>query len=339
MQDQRPISTHGRAAMATTSAHTVGAVTRPTRCRSRYSVSPAPTRMYPTITPLPSSSNVTSLPTRNLAPVEQLPVERGHSQVQDVCSLLRREGVRLITLTGEPTEERARLIEGVAAEIGRELACGVVRVDLARVRQQSAIAQAVAEALRVGKAAPVLLNELLGWMRGKQLLLILENLERLQDGTLLVAQLLEECTRLRALLTSQLGLQLEGEQTVEVRLASADTEDEPADMRPLPATFRVLEHASDGRPIVRRVSGWCLQPGVPPDYSRLAPLTTREQQVAQLLALGFSNKEIADELVITYRTAETHACRILRKLGFSCRGHVVQWAIERGVVVVASRQT
>ena len=173
----------------------------------------------------------------------------------------------------------------------------------------------------------------------RQLLLVLENLERLQDGGLLVSRLLEECPRLRMLLTSPLGLELDGEQTVEVGLVEQQAADEPAESGPPPATWRVLQHADGGRPIVRRVSGWCLQPGVPPDPSRLAPLTNREQQVAQLLALGFSNKEIADELVITYRTAETHACRILRKLGFSCRGHVVQWAIERGLVVVASRQS
>jgi DNA-binding CsgD family transcriptional regulator len=273
------------------------------------------------------------------APIERKPIQPIHDQVHEVCSLLRRPDVRLITLTGEPIDGKSGLVEGVAAELARDLVSGVVLVDLARVRQRSAIAQAVCEALRNGGAAPVLLGELLTWMRGKQIMLILENLERLQDGGVLVARLLEECPRLRVLLTSPLGLQLDGEQTVEVGLVSEpQAADEPSESGPAPATWRVLQHVDSGRPIVRRVSGWCLQPGVPPDPSRLAPLTNREQQVAQLLALGFSNKEIADELVITYRTAETHACRILRKLGFSCRGHVVQWAIERGLVVVASRQ-
>ena len=335
MQDQRSRNPYGRLTDVARIPHTVGAVARPTRCRSsRYVASPSPMRAYPS----PADQRFVAA-AQSPAPIEHTSIQQHHDQVREVCSLLRRPDVRLITLTGDPIDGKARLVEGVAAELARDLVSGVVLVDLARVRQRSAIAQAVSEALRVGKAAPAMLNELLMWMRGKQILLVLENLERLQDGGLLVAQLLEECPRLRVLLTSPLGLELDGEQTVEVGLVEQQAADEPAESGPPPATWRVLQHADGGRPIVRRVSGWCLQPGVPPDPSRLAPLTNREQQVAQLLALGFSNKEIADELVITYRTAETHACRILRKLGFSCRGHVVQWAIERGLVVVASRQS
>ena len=335
MQDQRSRNTYGRLTNIASIPHTVGAVALPTRCRSsRYSASPSPMRTYPGPAVQRFAADAPSP-----APIERTSSQPHLEQVREVCSLLRRPDVRLLTLTGEPIDGKSGLVEGVAAELARDLVSGVVLVDLARVRQRSAIAQAVSEALRVGKAAPAMLNELLSWMRGKQLLLVLENLERLQDGGLLVSRLLEEGPRLRMLLTSPLGLELDGEQTVEVGLVEQQAADEPADSGPPPATWRVLQHAEGGRPIVRRVSGWCLHPGLPPDLSRLAPLTNREQQVAQLLALGFSNKEIADELVITYRTAETHACRILRKLGFSCRGHVVQWAIERGLVVVASRQS
>jgi DNA-binding CsgD family transcriptional regulator len=335
MQDQRSKTTYGRLTGVATIPHTVSAVVRPARCRrSRYVASPSPLRTYPG---LAAQKFVDAAP--SAAPIERKPLQAQHDQVREICSQLRRPDVRLITLTGEPIDGKTRLVEGVAAELARDLVSGVVLVDLARVRQRSAIAQAVSEALRVGRAAPAMLNELLAWMRPKQIMLILENLERLQDGAVLVARLLEECPRLRVLLTSPLGLELDGEQTVEVGLVEQPAADEPIESSSGPATWRVLQHGDGGRPIVRRVSGWCLQPGMPPDPSRLAPLTNREQQVAQLLALGFSNKEIADELVITYRTAETHACRILRKLGFSCRGHVVQWAIERGLVVVASRQS
>jgi DNA-binding NarL/FixJ family response regulator len=58
-------------------------------------------------------------------------------------------------------------------------------------------------------------------------------------------------------------------------------------------------------------------------------LTRREQQVADLLALGLSNKDIAGTLVISQRTAETHVEHILTKLGFASRAQVAAWRATR----------
>ncbi|MBB5158942.1 ATP-binding protein [Saccharopolyspora phatthalungensis] len=57
-----------------------------------------------------------------------------------------------------------------------------------------------------------------------------------------------------------------------------------------------------------------------------ALLTRREREVADLVAQGHSNKEIAAALVISLRTAETHVENILRKLGFTSRSQVAAWA-------------
>lgn len=58
-------------------------------------------------------------------------------------------------------------------------------------------------------------------------------------------------------------------------------------------------------------------------------LTRRENQVAGLVALGLSNKDIAAKLVISRRTAETHVEHILIKLGFTSRAQVATWYSER----------
>ena len=55
------------------------------------------------------------------------------------------------------------------------------------------------------------------------------------------------------------------------------------------------------------------------------PLTSRELQVARLVAGGRSNKEIAAALVISQRTAENHVEHILTKLGFTSRAQVAAW--------------
>jgi predicted ATPase/DNA-binding CsgD family transcriptional regulator len=58
------------------------------------------------------------------------------------------------------------------------------------------------------------------------------------------------------------------------------------------------------------------------------PLTRRERQVADLIAQGLSNKDIAASLVVSQRTAESHAQHILTKLGFSSRAQVAAWITD-----------
>jgi DNA-binding NarL/FixJ family response regulator len=61
-------------------------------------------------------------------------------------------------------------------------------------------------------------------------------------------------------------------------------------------------------------------------------LTTREREVVQLLAEGRSNKEVADRLGISARTAEGHRSEIMRKLKLSSLADLVRFAIRNGIV-------
>ncbi|WP_246493432.1 ATP-binding protein [Crossiella cryophila] len=54
-------------------------------------------------------------------------------------------------------------------------------------------------------------------------------------------------------------------------------------------------------------------------------LTKREQQVAELVAQGLTNREIAARLVVAPRTAETHVDHVLAKLGFTSRTQIASW--------------
>jgi non-specific serine/threonine protein kinase len=58
-------------------------------------------------------------------------------------------------------------------------------------------------------------------------------------------------------------------------------------------------------------------------------LTRRERQIAELIAQGLSNKQIATKLVISPRTAEGHVEHILTKLGFASRTQIATWAVVR----------
>jgi non-specific serine/threonine protein kinase len=73
-------------------------------------------------------------------------------------------------------------------------------------------------------------------------------------------------------------------------------------------------------------------PGGPKGSAEPSPLTAREREVAALVAEGFSNRAIADALVIAPRTVETHVSNILGKLDLHSRAQIAAWAVEHGLV-------
>jgi len=68
-------------------------------------------------------------------------------------------------------------------------------------------------------------------------------------------------------------------------------------------------------------------------------LTAREREVATLVAQGKSNRAIADELVISERTTESHVTNILGKLGFNSRAQIAAWAVDIGLTQPGASQT
>jgi DNA-binding NarL/FixJ family response regulator len=63
-------------------------------------------------------------------------------------------------------------------------------------------------------------------------------------------------------------------------------------------------------------------------------LTDREKQVLKLVAEGSSNKEIADILGISVKTAMSHRERMMEKLGVHSRTDLIKFALKRGVIRV-----
>jgi len=62
------------------------------------------------------------------------------------------------------------------------------------------------------------------------------------------------------------------------------------------------------------------------------PLSEREREVLRLLALGHTNHEIAQQLYISVRTAESHRAHIMQKLRLSTRAELVRYALAHGLL-------
>ncbi|MFN8634192.1 MAG: tetratricopeptide repeat protein [Chloroflexota bacterium] len=70
-------------------------------------------------------------------------------------------------------------------------------------------------------------------------------------------------------------------------------------------------------------------PAPVPDADRRSPLSAREREVAELVAAGLTNPQIAARLVIGGRTVQSHVASILTKLDFQSRAQIAAWVARR----------
>jgi predicted ATPase/DNA-binding SARP family transcriptional activator len=155
--------------------------------------------------PAPAPAGVKRLPTPPTALVGR------RLEVAAVAALLRRDDVRLVTLTGPGGTGKTRLGLAVAEELAEEFRDGVAFVDLAPVGDATLLATAIAGTLGVKESEQPVAQALLDHLRGKSALLLLDNFEHLLPGALLVSELLAGAPRLVVLATSRAPLRLYGE--------------------------------------------------------------------------------------------------------------------------------
>ncbi len=151
------------------------------------------------------------LPTTNL-PLQPTAFIGREREVLAVVELLQRGDVRLLSLTGPGGVGKTRLALEAANRIVDAFADGAFLVPLAAVGDPELVASAIAATLRVKEAAGEPLGDTLkSFLRRKQMLLILDNFEHLQQAALLVSDLLASCGSLKILLTSRAALRLAAE--------------------------------------------------------------------------------------------------------------------------------
>ena len=161
----------------------------------------------------PSARRASPKPPRRTLPVSLTPLVGREHEVAAVADLLRREGVRLLTMTGPGGVGKTRLALEVAERERGAFADGAVFVPLAPLRDPDLIPSVLAETLGVRDVADRALWETVKQhLRGKKMLLLLDNFEHLLSAVPVVADLVEACPELTVLVTSRAPLRLVGEQ-------------------------------------------------------------------------------------------------------------------------------
>ncbi|MFL5695762.1 MAG: protein kinase domain-containing protein [Ktedonobacteraceae bacterium] len=149
----------------------------------------------------------------NNLPVQLTPFLGREQELATVQQLLRRDEVRLLTLTGPGGTGKTRLGLQVAADLSDFFTDGVFFVNLATMSDSALVAPTIAQTLDIREGTGQPLLERLGEeVQQKQMLLLLDNFEQVVTAGVQVVDMLVTCPGLKVLVTSREALHVQAEQ-------------------------------------------------------------------------------------------------------------------------------
>lgn len=151
-------------------------------------------------------------PSRSVLPIPLTPLVGRAAEVMELSRLLGQPDCRLLTLVGPGGMGKTRLAQALAADQQAAFAHGVAFVALAALSSPEFIMPALVHTLDLASAdSTTPKTQLLNYLREKQMLLVLDNLEHLLDGIDWLTELLAYAPALKVLATSRERLNLLGE--------------------------------------------------------------------------------------------------------------------------------
>jgi predicted ATPase/DNA-binding XRE family transcriptional regulator len=144
-------------------------------------------------------------------PVPLTPLLGRTEEVAAAAKLLRRPEIRLVTFTGAGGTGKTRLALEVIRMLEMEFADGVAFVPLAGVRDPDLVAPVIIQSLGIAADGSTPEETLIAALRGRRLLLCLDNFEQILPAAASVTTVLQSCPRLAALITSRAALRVQGE--------------------------------------------------------------------------------------------------------------------------------
>ena len=148
--------------------------------------------------------------TNNL-PLQATPLIGREREVEAACRLLRSSETRLLTLLGPGGTGKTRVGLQVAAELADDFEDGVFFVPIAAIADPALVAPTIARTLGLSEGAQPPEELLEGYLRDRQTLLLLDNLEQVIEAAPVVERLLSSAANLKILATSRIPLGLYGE--------------------------------------------------------------------------------------------------------------------------------
>jgi predicted ATPase/tRNA A-37 threonylcarbamoyl transferase component Bud32 len=154
---------------------------------------------------------------RESLPAEVTPFLGRTREVNAAAALLRRRGVRLVTLTGPGGTGKTRLCIEVARMLADDFTHGVSFVSLSKVSNPERVPHTIAAALELKEVAGTPIEEVvLAFLRPRKQLLVLDNFEHVLPAAPVIARLLRAAPSLSVLVTSRSLLRLSGEHDLPV---------------------------------------------------------------------------------------------------------------------------
>jgi predicted ATPase/DNA-binding CsgD family transcriptional regulator len=280
----------------------------------------------------------------------------GREQERAMIGALLRDGVRLLTLIGSGGVGKTRLAVAVASDVAGDYRDGAVFVPLAGVPEAALVLPALAAALGVREMIErPLLEALTGAMRGRRLLVVLDNLEHVLGAAPEIARLLAACPDLTILATSRAPLRIHGEQrfqTPPLSLPPREALDDATRMSDFGAVALFVQRAREVRhdfalttetalpiaEICRRVDGLPLAIELAAAWVRVLSLPALAAGLEQRLALLRGGPEDQPARLRTMREAigwsydllAADEARLFRRLAIFAGGFTLEAAEDVG---------